>query len=118
MDDWKEKWWIDDITQRICAPVLHPEFGLEDMSWPDSEKVIIVVKDFKQIKLSQGLFALVDVEDFEKLNQYKWYVSFGSHSGVKPYARRYEKGRSFSMHRQILNCPIGLVVDHLNDNSS
>jgi len=76
-----------------------------------------MTNDFKQIKLSQGLFALVDEEDFKELNKYRWYVSFGSHSGVKPYARRYEKGRSFSMHRQILDCPIGLVVDHLNDNS-
>ena len=36
-------WWIDDISERVCAPVDHPEVGLEKMPWPDNEKVILAV---------------------------------------------------------------------------
>ena len=66
-----------------------------------------------------GLFALVDDDDYEELSKHKWSVSFGSHSGKKPYARRYcyKTKRRILMHRQIKGFPEGLVIDHLNDNS-
>jgi hypothetical protein len=73
----------------------------------------------KQIPLSMGLFALVSDQEDKELSQHKWSVSFGSHSGQKPYARRYcyKSKKRILMHRQIMGFPEGLVVDHLNDNS-
>lgn len=70
----------------------------------------------KKILLSNGDFALVSDEDFDKVSQFKWHVANG-------YARahRYdEKGNkvSFLMHRYILGLGKGnrMVGDHINHN--
>jgi hypothetical protein len=76
----------------------------------------------KQIPLSKGLYALVSDEDFEKVNQYKWYASLESR-GTKYYAIRRVtidgKRVKIRMHRFIMGLPIGLyderVVNHIND---
>lgn len=67
-------------------------------------------------------YAIVDPEDFDKLNQYFWYAKF---NGYTYYAERSERifGRkkTVRMHRQIMNAgPFdyaqGRVVDHINRN--
>lgn len=74
----------------------------------------------KQIALTKGKFALVDDEDFEKLNSYKWYAT---KNGTKYYASKggtMLNGKSLKkvyMHRFILNNPTRLVVDHIDGNS-
>lgn len=70
----------------------------------------------KKIELSQGKCALVDDEDFEYLNQWKWHAHVGKNSS---YARRnksigHGKQTAIQMHRVIMNTPIGLDVDHIN----
>jgi len=69
----------------------------------------------KQIPLSQGLFALVDDADFEWLNQWKWSAN---KIGNTFYAIRKERKRPFQktiyMHREIMNTPKGVQVDHIN----
>jgi len=76
-----------------------------------------------KIKLSKGLWAHVDDEDFERLNAFKWYASLESR-GTKHYAIRREtmngKRVKIRMHRFVLDLPPGSldpdrVVDHLND---
>lgn len=68
----------------------------------------------KKIKLTQGKFALVDDEDFDFLNQFKWRLSNSN------YAVRWENlpgkshNRLLQMHRVIMNTPKGLLVDHIN----
>lgn len=66
----------------------------------------------KEIRLSQGKFALVDDEDYEWLNQYKWQHATG-------YAVRHNPlgAKKISMSRTIVNCPNGMVVDHINHNT-
>jgi hypothetical protein len=67
---------------------------------------------FRRIKLTHGKYAIVDVEDYEKLAQDDWHLwESGSYN---QYAIRYEKGESLKMHREIMNAPVGLVVDHKN----
>lgn len=64
----------------------------------------------KKIKLTQGQYALVDDEDFEYLNQWKWYL----HS-VGYAVRNIPSGQVY-MHRLINNTPKGLLTDHINRN--
>ncbi len=72
----------------------------------------------KKIELTKGRFALVDDEDYEWLNQWKWWVSDGE---SKSYAiRRFEKNKKshlIFMHKLILNVPKGMQGDHINGNS-
>ena len=67
----------------------------------------------KLMPLSQGKFAIVDAEDYERLKQYKWHVDKGDSTN---YAARGIVGKNFRMHREILGAPKGLVVDHINHN--
>jgi len=74
---------------------------------------------FRRIPLTQGKYAIVDPEDYERLNKYKWYASKG---GSTFYAVRSawdginKKKRTIKMHREIINPPHPLVVDHINRN--
>ena len=78
----------------------------------------------KEILLSRGKVALVDDEDFEWLNQWKWSLSqLGTNRKYRSiyYAHRtqwYKNGvqRDISMHRLILDAPKGLEVDHIDGN--
>ena len=70
---------------------------------------------FRKIKLTKGKYAIVDPEDYEKLNQYKWYTK---DNGYTFYAerkmRQFGKKRTIRMHRQIMHAPPDKVVDHKN----
>lgn len=72
----------------------------------------------KEIKLTQNKIALVDDEDFEVLNKYKWCVFW---NGKKWYAKRAifinKKVKTIRMHREILNAPNNFQVDHINGNT-
>lgn len=72
----------------------------------------------KEIKLTQGKFAQVDDEDYEWLNQWRWYAS---KSKKKFYAGRnfWSNGKSNpkSMHRLIMNNPSNMQIDHIDGNS-
>jgi hypothetical protein len=65
----------------------------------------------KQIPLTKGKFALVDDEDYESLNRYKWCIT-------KVYASRgvsiKNKNHIILMHRVIVNAPPNMQVDHIN----
>ena len=65
----------------------------------------------RYIALTKGMFAIVDAEDYDELMKHKWtaYYTCG-----KWYAGRTEKGKCILMHRQIMDPPDGMVVDHLS----
>jgi hypothetical protein len=65
----------------------------------------------KTIPLTQGKVALVDDEDFEELNRYKWCVFSSGHSW---YAVRSKP--AVLMHRQILKPPPRIQIDHRDRN--
>lgn len=74
----------------------------------------------KKIMLTQGQYTLVDDEDYEWLNQWKWYAAyFKEVDGF--YARRKTtvngKERTLRMHRVIMDAPKGKQVDHINHNT-
>jgi hypothetical protein len=71
----------------------------------------------KKISLTQGKFSLVDDEDFDELNQYKWYAH--KNKGGIWYVDRTikyvdEKHKTISMHRKIMDFPSGKDIDHVN----
>ena len=68
---------------------------------------------FRRIPLTRGKYAIVDPDDYKRLNKYTWHASGG---GEKLYAKRVKKNRSVSMHREIITVPGDLVVDHINHN--
>ena len=72
---------------------------------------------FRRIPLTQGKYAIVDPEDFERLNKRKWHT--------RKFKNTYYAGRSIrpgknkkvlhiEMHREIIDPPYPLVVDHIN----
>lgn len=69
----------------------------------------------KEIKLSQGLVAKVDNDDFEKLSKLNWYAS----RNRKYYARRHQmingKKSKVYMHREIMGVTeSNIFVDHID----
>jgi len=71
----------------------------------------------KQIKLTQGKFAIVDESDFAVLSKHKWLASRGCNAW---YANRTTRGGGTqgteSMHRRILGAQSNQQVDHVNGN--
>lgn len=67
----------------------------------------------KYIELTQNKYAIIDDDMVESIGRYRWFFHFG-------YAFRHVqengKGRTIPMHREILNTPNGLEVDHINGN--
>ncbi len=72
----------------------------------------------KEILLTQNKVALVDDEDYDELSKYKWRIKVGD--GGLFYARRNKringKRIEIPMHRQIMNTPKGMEVDHIDHN--
>jgi hypothetical protein len=75
-------------------------------------------RGMKEIKLSRGKVALVDDEDFDYLNQWKWTahkkkltyyaVKYGNmKNGIQQHKR---------MHRIIMKTPDDMFVDHIDHN--
>jgi len=78
---------------------------------------IIGENKMKRIKLTKNKFAIVDDEDYEKLNQFKWHASCKDKKRKIYYAARRDlNGKLIYMHREILNPSANLWTDHKNNN--
>jgi hypothetical protein len=76
----------------------------------------------KLISLTKGQFAIVDDEDYDILNQWKWHACWNRTTQSYTARRRRhkeEEGGSVHvlMHRQILDTPEDSQVDHGNHNT-
>jgi len=73
--------------------------------------------DMKEILLTQGMVTLVEDEDFEWLNQWRWTAHKSRNTY---YAHRSEtiggKKRTVIMHRILLDLPEGYLPDHIDGN--
>ena len=72
---------------------------------------------FRRIPLTQGKYAIVDPDDYERLNRHKWYAvnmrrTFYAQRGINIGDKRVP----VMMHREILKVADGLLVDHINHN--
>lgn len=71
----------------------------------------------KDMILTKGQVSVVDDEDFERLSQYKWSAlkTKGGFYAVRQW-RTPGKQNFVYMHRAIMDCPVGMEVDHINHN--
>ena len=67
----------------------------------------------KYIRLTRGKVALVDDEWYPYLSQFSWQARQDRTTG-RWYAARQVNRKFIYMHREILNAPAGLYVDHIN----
>ena len=87
-----------------CGNFQHRNSGRETPPPPQSDGA-------KLIPLTQGKFAIVDAEDYERLSKYKWYTRKSDH---RLYAYRSKERKSIGMHRDVMNAAKGFVVDHID----
>ena len=74
---------------------------------------------FRRIPLTQGQYAIVDPEDYERLNKHKWYAIKGIntyYAGRNYRCPKTKKRLYIKMHREVINPPDHLDVDHINRN--
>lgn len=69
-------------------------------------------ENYKEIILNNGSITLVDSEDYQRLNQYKWHVS----SGYATTGKKQGFTKNTRLHHLVINTPIGMYVDHINRN--
>lgn len=75
----------------------------------------------KYIELTQNKKAIVDDDDFEYLNQWKWHIKNNGRKKVY-YAVRgvwdnsRKNNRFIRMHREIMKASTNLQIDHINGN--
>ena len=69
--------------------------------------------EVRHIPLTRGLYATVDAADYEWLSKHKWCARCDV-DGKRFYACRADHGRLVLMHREIMQPPPGMVVDHIN----
>jgi len=75
----------------------------------------------KEIILTQGKVALVDDDDYEELNKYKWYATvsrntFYAGRNTSRNDNEDHKQHAIIMHRVIMNPPPDMKIDHINGN--
>lgn len=74
------------------------------------------MNEIRKIPLRPGVVAIVDEEDFERINAHKWCLLFSEGKG---YATRKSPAvngnrKTIRMHREVLKAPDGVIVDHIN----
>jgi hypothetical protein len=75
---------------------------------------------FRKIPLTKGKFAIVDPEDYDRLNRYKWHLSKGRSTYYVQrsfYRKKTKDSGTIGMHRDVLRVPDGFCVDHINRNA-
>jgi hypothetical protein len=70
--------------------------------------------EYRLIPLTRGQFAIVDATDYDHLTQWKWQASEHRKGWRAIRSVKIPCRRSFLMHRQIMDCPDDMVVDHIN----
>ena len=72
-------------------------------------------KQMKKIPLTQGQYAIIDDEDYDRVAQYKWRAVWGGRCFYAVHMF-WNKGKRYEirMHRFIMNAPKSILVDHRN----
>jgi len=75
-----------------------------------------MILDIMPIPLTQGLYALVDGEDYERLNRHKWCAqkSKNTYYAARNITIQNGKQQKVRMHREILELSKDVQADHRN----
>lgn len=57
---------------------------------------------------------LIDIEDYDIVSSYTWYISTNGY--IVSSSLRKKTGKLVHLHRLVVNCPTDKVVDHINHN--
>jgi hypothetical protein len=113
-EDWRRSLWLGEDIVPKCANhpqwpgVLHDVPGVACPNYqartalPEGDAV-------RLIPLAGAGYAWVDAADYERLSRYHWRLANG-------YPSRRDKKREVLMHREIVQAPAGMVVDHIDGN--
>ena len=69
---------------------------------------------FRRIYLGEGEFAILDPQDYYRLCNFKWFLK--DKYALRSFKLTPEKTQFIAMHREIMNCPQGFLIDHKNNN--
>jgi hypothetical protein len=72
---------------------------------------------FRRIPLTQGKYAIVDPEDYDRLRKYKWHVQKSAHTFYAVHSLtngKKEPRKNLQMHNLVINVPPGMYCDHIN----
>ena len=74
---------------------------------------------YRRIYLGEGQWTILDQEDYCRLRHYKWVVYGGGNNLYAVRLKFVGQNRTWqiSMHREIMNAPKGVLVDHRNCDS-
>lgn len=68
----------------------------------------------REIPLTQGKVAIVDDSDYEWLSQFKWCMHNNGSAMRRLYSPKGQPQSAILMHREIIQPPAGLTVDHID----
>jgi hypothetical protein len=104
------------MAAKVTIPI--PEWVDRIMAWP----VIVYRKlkygySYRRIYLGEGMFTLVEQDDYYVLNRFRWHAEGdGKHIyAVRSVIRPRCRSTTMRMHREIMNAPAHLLVDHRNN---
>ena len=69
----------------------------------------------KKIKLTHDEYAIVDDDDYHRLNQYKWHLSYTGYAIRSITLTKGVRGKEL-IHRKVINATENQAVDHINKN--
>ncbi len=67
----------------------------------------------KEIPLTQGKIALVDDEDYERVNQHRWYACDHKHTFYAKHSLNHTQ--KVTLHHFVLDVPGSKHIDHINN---
>jgi len=71
--------------------------------------------EYKLILTVSGVEVIIDEEDYNYLSQFSWYFH-KSDGYVYRNIQHKRNSKRIQIHREIMNCPKGLIIDHINGN--
>lgn len=70
-----------------------------------------------KILLTQDLYSIIDLDDFEKVKLYKWFAHKNKNSVyVETNMIKNGKYTTVKLHRFLMNCPFDKIIDHIDGN--